>query len=303
MPRFLQPKKSTQHRVAAIALYRALLSRCTSTPLPDKDRNSLRNAICNKFRQNRKIQSPRQLGLVFRAGYETLERLATSTTSPKHPTSSLTTLISSLPPRLTRPRPIRLPRPPSAPSTTKHPLAVLPPDRAVLNVRPYAKTSGPRHVPILAAANGIPFLRLTKPQPPALSRVLRQKLDRKIERFHLRTLLLNYWVPIGRQEDEWDAILERECGFRDENEPEEGWNGEGNGRSGAVAEMPVKWADAMLAAIQENVQAYEKEIQTDKRTVEKMMAIVDAEMELAKREGQTVVRGRKRRPIQSRWLT
>lgn len=30
----------------------------------------MRNAIRNKFRKNRKIQSPYQLGLVFRAGYE-----------------------------------------------------------------------------------------------------------------------------------------------------------------------------------------------------------------------------------------
>lgn len=86
MPRFLQPKKSTEHRVAgpliaytrasltdsfpAIALYRALLSGCSSATLSDNDRTSLRNAIRNKFRQNRKIQSPYQLGLSFKLGYE-----------------------------------------------------------------------------------------------------------------------------------------------------------------------------------------------------------------------------------------
>ena len=88
MPRFLQPKNSTQHRVAgpsikriflkisrltvgsAIALYRALLSGCSSVALPDNERTSLRNAIQNKFRQNRKLQSPYQLGLSFKLGYE-----------------------------------------------------------------------------------------------------------------------------------------------------------------------------------------------------------------------------------------
>jgi hypothetical protein len=87
MPRFLTPKKSTEHRVAgasplhthpfhaltlspAIALYRALLSGCTSAALPDDDRTALRNAIRNKFRQNRKLQSAYQLGLSFKLGYE-----------------------------------------------------------------------------------------------------------------------------------------------------------------------------------------------------------------------------------------
>jgi hypothetical protein len=54
----------------AIALYRALLSRCSASPLPAEDRTSLQHAIRNKFKQNRKIQSSRQLDILFRAGYE-----------------------------------------------------------------------------------------------------------------------------------------------------------------------------------------------------------------------------------------
>jgi hypothetical protein len=53
-----------------IALYRALLSGCSFGPLPDDSRGLLRNAIRNKFRKNRKITSPYQLGLSFKAGYE-----------------------------------------------------------------------------------------------------------------------------------------------------------------------------------------------------------------------------------------
>ncbi len=55
---------------SAIALYRALLTGCSSAALPDDDRTSLSNAIRNKFRQNRKLQSPYQLGLSFKLGYE-----------------------------------------------------------------------------------------------------------------------------------------------------------------------------------------------------------------------------------------
>jgi len=182
--------------------------------------------------------------------------------------------------------------------TTKHPLAVLPPDRAVLNVRPYAHTSGPRHVPILASANGIPFLRLTKPQPPALSRVLRQKLSRRIERFHQRVLLSNYWIPIAKYEDEWDAILRRECGFKGEHD-----SGEVDGRGNGAPQRPAKWADVMLQAWEENADVFEKDLMTDKAIARKMLGIVDAETRLAKLEGQTVVRGRKGRPIKPRWPT
>lgn len=61
----------------AIALYRALLSGCSSAALPDDDRTALRNAIRNKFRQNRKLQSPYQLGLSFQLGYEVTPPRAT----------------------------------------------------------------------------------------------------------------------------------------------------------------------------------------------------------------------------------
>lgn len=217
----------------------------------------------------------------------------------------LKVLVSSLSPRLKQASPVAssVELPPT--STGKHPLDVLPPDRAVLNVRPYAKTTGPRHVPILASANGIPFLRLTKPQPPALSRVIRQKLHRRNERFHRSVLLSNYWIPIARQEDEWDDILYREVGIRDET----GRGGEvkkvrDRGKHGAKGGMtkPGGWVSVMLEAHEENWQAYEKDIATDKEIAKKMLAIVDEETRLAKLEGQTVVRGRKGKPIKERWL-
>ncbi|KAF2131593.1 hypothetical protein P153DRAFT_394911 [Dothidotthia symphoricarpi CBS 119687] len=274
MPRFLQPKKSTQHRVAAIALYRALLSRCSTAALPNDDRNSLRNAIQNKFRKNRKIQSPYQLGLSFKAGYETLDHLDASTTGDTTSTKFLTTLIAAIPRGLTR-TPWRRPLPPP-PSPPKERLACLPPEKAVLNVRPYANVSGPRHVPILASANGVPFLRITKPQPPALSRMLRQKLERRIDNFHRKVELVHYWMPMGRHEDEWDELINEQLEGREDN---------------------VKWVDAIQLSDRENQEAYDKDMANDKELVKKMQRIVDAETELALKEGRTIVRGRKRRPI------
>ncbi|KAH6860970.1 hypothetical protein BKA58DRAFT_392546 [Alternaria rosae] len=276
MPRFLQPKRSTQHRVAAIALYRALLSRCSSAPLPDDDRLSLFNAIRNKFRRNRKIQSPYQLGLSFKAGYETLDHLDASATGDTASASTLTQLISQLPRGLTRAPPIRPYEKTTLPDLPKERLACLPPERAVLNVRPYATTSGPRRVPVLASANGVPFLRLTKPQPPALSRVIQQRLRRKIELFDTRVLLENWWLPICQQEDVWDVLITAQLREREDT---------------------VKWADAIHDSARANQEAHEADIRKDRETTKKMQRIVDMETELALKEGQTIVRGRKRHPI------
>ncbi|XP_014554632.1 hypothetical protein COCVIDRAFT_28336 [Bipolaris victoriae FI3] len=276
MPRFLEPKKSTQHRIAAIALYRALLLRCSSTPIPDDDRVSLRNAVRNKFRRNRKIQSPYQLGLSFKAGYETLDHLDASTAGDAASTSILTQMVAQLPRALIRAPPMRRTEDASS-KEPKERLACLPPEKAVLNVRPYAKTSGPRHVPIMSSANGIPFLRLTKPQPPALSRVLRQRLQRKIQLFDTKVLLSNWWLPMCQQEDEWDALISAQLETREDD---------------------VKWADAIRQSERVNQEAHARDMRKDREITKKMQNIVDLEMKMALEEGETIVRGRRRRPIQ-----
>ncbi|KAF2182239.1 hypothetical protein K469DRAFT_586944 [Zopfia rhizophila CBS 207.26] len=272
MPRFLLPRRSTPHRVAAIALYRALLSRCASSLLPDEQRNSLQNAIRNQFRKNRKLQSPYQLGLTFQTGYKVLDHLDESNTGSTTSTQFLVKFVTSLPRHITRPRRTKSPLSPPHPLRKK--LACLPPEKAVLSVRPYTKVSGPRHVPILCSANGIPFLRLKKPQPPSLSRILRQKLDKRIKKFDQKTLLLNYWMPLAKHEDEWDYIIRRELG--------------GEGES-------VKWVDAVRKAEIENTIAYERDIARTREIAERMQRIVDSETALAIKEGQKVVRGRRRR--------
>ncbi|KAI8936533.1 hypothetical protein NX059_006937 [Plenodomus lindquistii] len=275
MPRFLQPKKSTQHRVAAIALYRALLSRCSSAPLPDDDRTSLGNAIRNKFRKNRKIESPYQLGLSFKAGYEVLDHLDAAATGDAAHVGFLQRMISSIPPALKR-----TPQPwygYPTPEPSKERLASLPPERAVLNVRPYAKTSGPRHVPVLAStANGLPFLRLTKPQPPALSRIIRQRLQRKTDLFDKKVLLTNWWLPLCKQEDVWDTLINSQL---------------------QTFEDGTKWTEAVSMAIRENDEAHRRDLERDKEMTRKFQRIVDLETELALKEGQTIIRGRKKKPL------
>ena len=279
---------------SAIALYRALLSGCSSAALPDDDRISLRNAIQNKFRQNRKLQSPYQLGLSFRLGYEArlqfnasyaladndqvVGKLDACTAKDPASVSTLSRLIATLPRGLTNapPAPRLLPTPPPSHPSGKHSLDILPPERAVLNNRPYAKVTGQRQVPRIASANGVPFLRLTKPQPAALSRVLRQKLDRRIERFHRRVELQNYWLPLAQQEDEWDELVLPQLKKRED----------GN-----------KWADVMHKAERLNGAEYEAELVADAALIRKMQRIVDVETEMVLKEGCEVITGRKKAPI------
>ena len=146
----------------------------------------------------------------------------------------------------------------------------------MLNVRPYEKVSGPRHVPVLASANGIPFLRLTKPQPPALSRVLQQKVKRRMLNFHKKVELNNYWLPIAKHEDDWDTLIAARTRRRDDT---------------------TKWVDAIYDADAANQKMYDAELARDKENIAKMQAIVDQETALALKEGQTIRRGRKNKPI------
>lgn len=206
---------------------------------------------------------------------QTLDRLDGSAAGDIASSGILTRMISQIPAGLTRTPPIKLARQ-APPEPLKERLACLPPEQAVLNVRPYAKVSGPRHVPVLASANGVPFLRLTKPQPPALSRVLRQRIQQKINLFDVKVLLANWWLPICKQEDKWDALIDAQLTERDDT---------------------VRWTDAVRIAERENHEAYERDNAKDRDLTRKMQGIVDLETRLALREGRTIVRGRKKSPI------
>lgn len=79
------------------------------------------------------------------------------------------------------------------------------------------------------------------------------------------------------QEDEWDVLIDAQLGMREDDN--------------------VKWADAIRLSERENQEAYEKDMRKDRDITRKMQRIVDLETKLALREGQTIVRGRKRSPI------
>ena len=66
--------------------------------------------------------------------------------------------------------------------------------------------TGLRRVPIITASGGFPFLRFKKPQSQFLSRVLRQKVQRKQKRAdYLEKMQMH--IEMGREEALWEEVV------------------------------------------------------------------------------------------------
>lgn len=119
--------------------------------------------------------------------------------------------------------------------------------------------------------------------------MIRQKLARRMKDFDDKILCSHYWVPLASYEDEWDLILEQQCGFDEED---------AMGHQGSE----LTWSHEFGLWEISNVTNFKELIAKDNKIAEKMMRLVDKETELALQEGETVVRGRKNNPIRSQWL-
>ena len=89
--------------------------------------------------------------------------------------------------------------------------AFTPASRAIF-ARPYPSLSGLRAVPHLISANGFPFLRYNRPQPPSASRVINDRIiafQHRVDRLH------DYQdtISMGKAEDAWEESLKRYCGL------------------------------------------------------------------------------------------
>jgi uncharacterized protein YifE (UPF0438 family) len=69
--------------------------------------------------------------------------------------------------------------------------------------------SGVRKPPTLAATMGVPFLRLKKPQPRFLERVLRQKSQRRTNRVEKILQMMGEGMEEAGVEDEWERLMWR----------------------------------------------------------------------------------------------
>ncbi|KAI0382301.1 hypothetical protein F5Y04DRAFT_52409 [Hypomontagnella monticulosa] len=101
--------------------------------------------------------------------------------------------------------------------------------------RPASELGGTRRrkIPKLDMASDFPFLRIKKPQPANLSRVLTQKIRKRVARTESVQTLWEEAYPDARLEDEWDdsmaRLLERHKGQGERGRQGEFWGDSGGG--------------------------------------------------------------------------
>ncbi|KAI0442672.1 hypothetical protein F4803DRAFT_350471 [Xylaria telfairii] len=228
----LVPARNSRHRTACLALYRALLRLAPQVSLPGDlargwgaGKNPITIHIRRAFRRNVADTSPRIVYPALSAGYGMISVLHAAATQPTstHHASVITFLQSRLaerqrslanrPPPPTGPKP-GSPRPGTlpllvqvAPATHGRAAVYRTPHRP----RPQSELGGTgrRQIPRLDVATDFPFLRLTKPQPAVLSRVLRQKGAKRVARMELLITLEEEHRAAAVLEDEWDAEISR----------------------------------------------------------------------------------------------
>lgn len=227
MPRYLKLRKSGVHRAACFALYRALLRQKHRLQLNEHQQHLFRKPVQAVFKRNSKLQSPPQISTALKLGYETLEGLHNGLTQHR----ILSRIFELACPPRTSPRPEDLPTSPGtktaraqkAPEGDATPY----PGATRTLARPFLKPSGRRHVPVLINANRVPFLRLKKPQPPFLSRMIRDTVKTRELRLARAERFTNE-IPIAENEDEWDDILYEHFGLRVRDPQEDPWDREVN---------------------------------------------------------------------------
>ncbi|KAI0408311.1 hypothetical protein F4802DRAFT_594251 [Xylaria palmicola] len=233
--KFLIPAQNSRHRTACLALYRALLRLAPRIVLPDdlaagwgSGRNPVKMHVERAFRRNRADISPRLVYPALGAGYRMLAVLhgASTSSGAAHHASIVDFLrarlaerhrsLANRPPPPTGPKP-GAPRPGTLPllvDVTPAPTARNP-DPQPLYATPHRPRpehelggTGKRKVPRFdMGGSDFPFMRLTKPQPALLSRILQQKITQRFERCLEVRELWQFSLPDAVLEDEWDAAV------------------------------------------------------------------------------------------------
>lgn len=192
----------------------------TASPL-NPDTNPIQNLIRNGFRRNRHDTSPRLVVSALKNGYRylTLFARAADPTSPEH--APVLAFLRENQARVLARRADKEAKKAAAISTApiegRTPLLKKvsgegepPAYEPTGPPRPLEWFgSGVRKPPTLGHVGGVPFLRLQKPQPRFLERVVRQKSVRRQERLEKMMEMEAGGMEDAAAEDEWERIVER----------------------------------------------------------------------------------------------
>lgn len=275
MPTFLPPHKSGVHRIAAIALFRALLQQCKAlqNTLPTPTTSQLQNLIRHRFKSQRHVTSSRQLKLGFAAGYEAIDHLDAAVAGDQSRTQVLLDLLSRAPESVKRaPKNEtweRWQRQEKRKAAVREDFARRAAAKEKFFQRPVPLerlSGGVRRIPVLVNANHVPVLRIKKPQPLALSKYLNSRVKQR-QRRHDRRWELEELAALGRAEDRWDALVFGEYGIK-----------EGGGRRGG------RWEAFAIEGLKEIQGALMREKERNRDMAVRMQGLVDREVELRERE-------------------
>ncbi|KAI0835062.1 hypothetical protein F5Y06DRAFT_143259 [Hypoxylon sp. FL0890] len=244
MPSFFIPARNSRHRIACFALYRALLRQAPRISLPDDlatawgPVNPIKHLVRRAFRRNRADTSPRIVYPALKAGYQILALLRSAASSPSStsPNADHDSITSFLRARLAErnrsltakethpphsrnpPKPSTVPRPGTIPllvDVTPAPTPQNPNPKPVYDTpsrpRPASELGGTgrRKIPKIDMASDFPILRITKPQPPVMSRVITQKARKRIARMGFVMAAWEEAIPDAELEDEWERSVGR----------------------------------------------------------------------------------------------
>lgn len=191
-----------------------------STASPLGPANPIQTLIRNAFRRNKRDTSPRLVVSALKNGYRYLTLLsrAADPSTPEH--ASVLTFL-----RENETRVLAL-KAKAADAAAKRISTAPIPDRTRLITKisgegeppVYAPTgpprplssfpSGVRKPPTLCDTTGVPFLRMKKPQPRFLSRILLQKSRRRAKRIFNILEMEDSGMADAEAEDQWDTMME-----------------------------------------------------------------------------------------------
>ena len=287
MPHIPVPHRSGVHRVAAIALYRALLTQCRALPLvQQRQGNELQNIVRNRFKQVRHESSPRWLKPRFQAGYEAIDYLDAAVAGDEGSKNYILDLLERAPERVKKPPPVVIYKTlqrtikkrnrASSESVERHGAeATVGGMKPSVFDRPFPldELSGRRHVPVLFNAQGIPVLRIKKPQPQNLSSYINDRIEQRQKRHDLRHRIEDE-LEIAKLEDVWDQIV-AEAAID---------SGDGRGRAGGKVRVwdarEPQWSEELGKARKEINRILDEERMKNREMAEKMQGVVDREQQL-----------------------
>lgn len=281
MPRFFVPQKSSVHRAACFALYRAL-HRCIRKIQLDGVSGptfqcEAKRRLANTFRWNGRLQQHAAVVNALRKGYNGLKYLQNAAVREQKAFSLGTEILENLksrPPRkLTA---SKKSQDVSSRSPTTKPINNGPQGPPSIFERPYPTLSGRRSVPHLINAGSFPFLRYRKPQPTIISCIIASQQKARERRWD-RYYDMQYLEYLGKLEDDWDRTLERFCGLSQD-----------------VLGRRTSWAAAPLREIREISATNVRHMDKEKLMIEKLRLIRDEEQALADQE-ESVRRDEKQR--------